>query len=122
MISYSLKIKNQSKFVYLQFLSYISYCLIRLFKIKIFTTQTPPYRLNKYTILRSPFIFSKAKEQYEIKWVNKIFTISLNELNKQNLAYQNETLWIALLTNPKFAEIEAKLQKNQKIKYKFFYK
>lgn len=40
-----------------------------------------PTKVQKYTVLRSPFVHKKSREQFEIRQFKKIFGMSFNDLN-----------------------------------------
>ena len=64
------------KFAFLVFLS-----ILKLIKIKIYSVKLFSKKLKKYTVLKSPFVYKKARNQYAYGVVSLKFNFFSHERN-----------------------------------------
>jgi ribosomal protein S10 len=118
-VHYKINIKNHSKLNLSKFQKKLFFQLSKFLNMPLTYKAMPYNKASKYTVNRSPFIFSRSKEQFEIFWYQRILNVSFKGLKKENLAYQNKTLLYFTELNEVLQGLELKITKKQSNFYKF---
>ena len=118
LIVYSLKLKS----IHLKFLLLGILALLKMIKKKEYIkvvgirSKTKTKKIQKYTILKSPFINKKAREQFKLQLHSAVVFFSVSVLDQEHL-FIEDLVELAILKYLNSQYVEIKLSKKYTLAY-----
>lgn len=112
-----LNVKSTSLVTLKKIYSSLSYIFFKFFKKNIFIKFMPLKKIEKFNIMRSPFIFKKSRDSFEIRWFSFIFYFPFNASKEADQAYQNFFITFFTSFNEKLNNTSVKIKKIDKINF-----
>jgi hypothetical protein len=87
-------------FLFLDYIYLINY--ISFYSKYSFAFVQLPIKVKSYSVLRSPFVYSKSREHFSINYYRFFFYLKPWRLSKFNVIFLDRLLWDIKLDNSKF--------------------